>query len=243
MIKKSIGELKQRIPPLPSFFTDEDPFSAIAQSYLAALLVPDREKARKIISDALASGKTVPDIYLRVFQPVLRETGRLWQIHKLSIAKEHFVTASVQLSITRLHYQVISSRKGELRGKTIVTACVGEELHDVGIRMVTDFFEIDGWNTYHIGANIPAQSLIEAVKDRNPEVLAISLTIPTYIPVVHYLIRSLRADPKTAKVKILVGGYVFNVVPDLWKQIGADAYAADAGEAVVAANRFVEGKN
>jgi methanogenic corrinoid protein MtbC1 len=59
-----------------------------------------------------------------------------------------------------------------------------------------------------------------------------------HLPVVHYLVRSLRADPKIKDVKIIVGGYPFNIVPDLWKQVGADAFAGNAEDAVTAANRL-----
>ena len=62
--------------------------------------------------------------------------------------------------------------------------------------------------------------------------IALSTTMPRYLPDVEYLIRSLRADPATAGTKIIVGGYPFRIVPDLWKQIGADAFAGTADEAV-----------
>ncbi len=216
-----------------------DPLAKIAQSYLEALLVPDRKEAWSIISGALESGTPVRDIYLRVFQPVLRETGRLWQAGEISIAEEHFITASVQLSVLHLHDRISVSDKTRRRGRTLVAACVGSELHDMGIRMVTDLFETDGWNTYYIGANTPATSLVQAARDRKADVVAISSTMPYHLPLVRYLIRSMRADPETKKTKIMVGGYTFGIVPDLWQRIGADAFARDAGEAVEVADRLV----
>jgi methanogenic corrinoid protein MtbC1 len=36
----------------------------------------------------------------------------------------------------------------------------------------------------------------------------------------------------------MVGGYPFNIEPELWKRIGADAYAADASEAIAVASRL-----
>jgi len=43
----------------------------------------------------------------------------------------------------------------------------------------------------------------------------------------------------TKKAKIIVGGYTFEIVPDLWQRVGADAFARDAGEAVTAADRLI----
>ncbi len=212
----------------------------MAQSCLEALIAGDREKAWAGIAQAVTSGVPVRDIYLQVFQPVLRETGRLWQIGDAGIAQEHFVTASILLFISRLHDQIHSAAgKTARRGKTLVAGCVSDELHDVGIRIVADFFEMDGWDTFYIGGNIPPQSLLEAVRNRDTDVIALSSTMAFHLPVVHYLVRSLRADPKTTNVKIIVGGYPFNIVPDLWQQVGADAYAANAEDAVAAAHRLL----
>ena len=239
IIRESIRALGQVPTEIPSFIHADDRLAPVARPYLDALLAVDREKARKLIADSLASGVPARDIYLGVFQRVLRETGRLWQLGKLSVAEEHYITASVQLSIARLHDQIISTGAKKRKGKTLVAACVEKELHEVGMRIVTDFFEMDGWDTYFIGANTPAQSLITAARDRNADVVAISSTMTFHIPVVDYLIRSLRADEGTKKVKILVGGYPFSIVPGLWKQVGADGFAQDAEEAVAVANRLI----
>jgi len=240
IIRESIRALGQTPAEIPSFIRPENRLAPVAQSYLGTLLAVDRMKARKMISDAVASGAPARDIYLEVFQPVLREAGRLWQIGKLSVAEEHYITASVQLSIARLHDQIVSAGGTRKRkGKTLVAACVEKELHEVGMRIVTDFFEMDGWDTYFTGANTPVQSLIAAARDRNADVVAISSTMTFHIPVVDYLIRSLRADEGTGKAKILVGGYPFTIVPGLWKQVGADGFAQDAEEAVAIANRLV----
>jgi methanogenic corrinoid protein MtbC1 len=239
IIKKGLAKLKHAPIEPPSYITGENPLHAVAQSCLEALIGADREKAWTVITHAVASGVPVKNIYLQIFQPVLRETGRLWQIRHLSIAQEHYVTASTLAFISRLHAQIlVSGRKNRRGGKVLVAGCVSDELHDVGIRMVADFFELDGWDTYFIGGNTPAQSMLEAVRDRNAGVVAVSSTMASHIPVVHYLIRSLRADPRTRSVKIIVGGYPFTLVPDLWKQIGADACAGNADEAVSIANRL-----
>jgi methanogenic corrinoid protein MtbC1 len=39
----------------------------------------------------------------------------------------------------------------------------------------------------------------------------------------------------------MVGGYPFNIAPDLWKTVGADAFARDAMEAVAVAARLRHG--
>ena len=237
-IRQSIAKAEQCPALIPSYIGTENPQATVARSYLEALLTPDREGARKIINGAIESGVSLRDIYLNVLQPVLRETGRLWQTGKVSVAKEHYVSASVQLIVAKLHNRILSSGDRKRNGKTVVAACVEKEYHEVGIQMVAAFFEMDGWDTYFIGANTPAASLLEAVRDRSADVVALSSTMASDLPLMHYIIRSLRADPGTKKVKIIVGGYPFTIAPDLWKQIGADGCARDAEEAVAVSNKL-----
>ncbi|MCQ4087129.1 hypothetical protein [Saccharibacillus sp. JS10] len=53
------------------------------------------------------------------------------------------------------------------------------------------------------------------------------------------LIAVLRADERTAQVKVLVGGLPFNVDSSLWRQVGADGSAPDATSALLEADRLI----
>ena len=39
-------------------------------------------------------------------------------------------------------------------GLKFVAACVTEDLHEVGLRMVSDILELEGCNTLYLGANV-----------------------------------------------------------------------------------------
>ncbi len=241
-INHGISVLSSSAHEIPSFISPENPLARTARAYLDALFLPDPDAARRIIQKTVESGISVKELYLGVFQPALQETGMMWQMQQISVEKEHFVTASVLLSMAGVHDRFISERgRVRHREQTLVAACVAGEQHEVGIRMVADLFELDGWDIYFTGANTPAESIISAVKDRAAAVVAISLTIPFHLPALHYIIRSLRADPGTATTKIIVGGYLFSIVPDLWKRVGADAMAVNAADAVGVANRLIAG--
>ena len=239
-ITASIRFLETAPTEVPSFIETDNPRKELAISYLDALLAAQREKAIALIMDSVENGVSVRDLYLHVFQPVLCEVGKLWQMQMISVAQEHYVTAATQLTLAQLYPRFMTeSRKRERRGKMLVAACVSDELHEIGIRMVSDFFEMDGWNTYYIGANTPAEGLVSAVRERRADVVALSSTMSFHLPLMDHLIRSLRSSQDTQQVTIIVGGYPFNIIPDLWKKVGADAYAENADEAVAIANRFV----
>jgi methanogenic corrinoid protein MtbC1 len=123
--------------------------------------------------------------------------------------------------------------------RRMVASCVGGELHEMGVRMVADFFELDGWRTYYLGANMPLKGVLAALAERSAHRLALSATLISHVPDVARMIAGVRSSEMGARVKILVGGRPFNTAPTLWRQIGADGYARDAAEALVVANSLL----
>jgi methanogenic corrinoid protein MtbC1 len=221
---------------LPSFISDEDALTSMAGEYLEALLRGDRYTASRLVLDAVESGTPVRDIYLKVFQRVQHEIGRLWQENRLSVAQEHYCTAATQMIMSQLYPYVFTSEK---IGRTMVAACVAGDLHEIGVRMVADFFEMEGWDTFYLGANTPAPDILKMIEDRNADLMLISATMTFHIAAVGRLIDSIRANRSTGDVKIMVGGYPFNVEPELWRDVGADAFSANALDAIGVADQLV----
>ena len=208
-------------------------FDTLAREYLATLLTGARQTASKLILNAVERGVAVQKIYLHVFQRTQYEIGRLWQASEINVAKEHYCTAATQLIMSQLYPYIFA---GEKHGGNYVGACVAEDLHEIGGRMVADFFEMDGWNSFYLGASTPADSIVQTVIERRAGVLGISATMTFHVGAVKELIERVRTDSSCAGVKVLVGGYPFNLVPDLWRIVGADGSARDA-EAAVALGR------
>ena len=221
--------------PFENFDFRETGFSDIAATYLEALLAADRIKAQQIITAALVHGLSIRDLYLGVFQPVQHEVGRLWLLNKVTVAEEHFCTAATQTIMSDLYPQIISSTR---IGRTLVATCVGSELHEIGVRMVADFFEMEGWDTYYIGAGIPHDQIMSAIDKQKPDLVALSATMTYHIPKVQELISEIKNRFSDAVPRIMVGGMPFNNSPELWRTVGADLWAADAEKAVEAARRI-----
>lgn len=217
----------------------ENPLGDLHIRYLDALMAADRRTAHRLVQDALTDGVNVRDIYLHVFQAAQREMGRRWQLNQVSVPQEHFCTAATQLIMSQLYDEVFSA---ERNGKVVVVTSVAGDLHEIGARMVADFFEMDGWDTVYLGANAPSSAVVEEIKDRGAEGLALSATMTPHVTAVAELIGEVRKDPEAGSRWILVGGYPFGVDPDLWREVGADAMALDALEATDTAARLSEGR-
>ncbi len=236
-------ELEQRAAAetLLPFILPVDPLATLASDYLALLLQGDRHQASQLILNAVQGGVTVQDIYLRVFQPTQYEIGRLWQVNQLSVAQEHFCTAVTQMIMSQLYPYIFHAEASEPQnGYTLVATSVSTELHEIGLRMVTDSLEMAGWNTYYIGANVPTAEIVQSLIERKADLLAISTTMVPHLRQLSAIIAAVRNEPTLRHVKILVGGYPFQIAPELWQKIGADGYAADAQGALRTAAELVQ---
>ncbi len=234
-IDSALRHLEEPAPQASSHMEAGAPLSGLAGDFLRRLLDKDLRSAGRLVLDAVENGTPVKDIYLHVFQRSQHEIGRLWQTNRITVAEEHYCTAATQLIMSRLYPRIFSTDRC---GRRLVAACVGGELHEIGIRMVADFFEMDGWDTYYIGANTPAESIAAAAEEQEADVLALSATMIFHLRLLRDIIDRVRAAGR-GDVKILVGGYPFNVSGDLWKKVGGDGSARDAQEAVRAAERLV----
>ena len=185
--------------------------------------------------DALDQGVSIRDVYLNVFQPVMYEIGRLWQTGEVSVGQEHYCTNATQVTISMLYPRLFS---GVSRGKRMLAACVQGELHELGLRMVSDFFEMEGWNTEYLGANTPQDSVVQAVEEKTADVLAIGVTMHFHLEKAQKMIEAVRRANCAGKVKILLGGYPFRVDAALWQTLGADGCADNAHEAIVLAQKL-----
>lgn len=228
ILGRALAHMSEPAPEPPSFLAAEEPLGITAARFIGFLLAGDRLAASRLILDAVTTGTPVADIYEHVFAKSQYEIGRLWQTHKISVAQEHFCTAATQLVMSQCFPYIAA---GEKNGRTLVATCVAGELHEIGMRMVADFFEMRGWDTMFLGANMPMAGVLKAIADRQPDLLAISVTMTFHIPDAARLIGRVRAGAGAEKTKILVGGRPFNMAGNLWKKVGADAWAADARQA------------
>lgn len=222
--------IKNLISPLTSsktFIDKNNAYYNILVEYFELILKMQRVKASKFIMDEVEKGVPIKDIYVYIFEPCLKEVGRLWQINKITIAQEHYFIATIQIAMAPVYLKIFQSNKNGLK---FVAACVGDENHDIGIKMVADLLDLDGWDTYYLGSSVPQRDLMSFIMDVKPDVLGISVTMTYYVHKVINLIDRIRNVKELKDTKILVGGYPFNVDKNLWKQVGADLYAPDAIE-------------
>lgn len=164
------------------------------------LISGDRGAASRMINDMIQSAP-VEEVYEDVIKPALYDIGALWERNKISIATEHRATAITEGILNEIFPKISSENRNN---KKVVLGAVEGDSHQVGVKMVGDMFEMNGWNTHYLGANNPLSDLLNFIREEKPELVGLSITININIPVLEQTIKSVREE--FVDMDIMIGG-------------------------------------
>jgi MerR family transcriptional regulator, light-induced transcriptional regulator len=172
--------------------------------YLELLLAGDRNGCSGIVSRFLDDGIPIRNLYVELFQRSLYRVGELWEQNLISVAREHLATAVTEFLLNLVYPRIFAE---EHCGRTAVVACVANEQHQLGAKMVADIMELNGWNGYFLGGNRPVTDLLSLIREQQPDLLALSLSIHANFPLLLDALAVIRRD--FPLLPIIVGGQAF----------------------------------
>lgn len=172
--------------------------------YLSCLLEGDKPKCSAIVAHLIESKVDPKELYEKLFQRSLERVGKLWENNKICGATEHMAT-SITECLMSYTYPVVSASKKI--GKKVIVACVPKEFHQIGAKMVADVFELYGWEAYSLGANTKESELFKIIKEKQPDLLALSMSLYLNLIRLTELIESVRKE--FPDLEIIVGGQAF----------------------------------
>ena len=223
-------------------YSESDDFSMtehfdIKKKYLETLLNNETKKAMDFISDVLKSGLKLDEIY-KILEGAMYDVGDLWHKNKISVDKEHYITSATQTAMSQFYPLIYS--KTEKNGYLLLSCAVGSELHEMGIRMVSDLFEYNGWDTIYLGAAVPKADILNAIEENRPDLIALSVTMPPHLMLCKEIVDSVRE--LYPKVLIAVGGRAFTTTEKIWEKWNVDVYTEDAQQLLEWAQGTITGK-
>jgi MerR family transcriptional regulator, light-induced transcriptional regulator len=208
-----------------------------AKAFEQALLHGQHQAAQQVVQQCMAQGHSLVTIGAQVVQPAMVRIGEGWQANRVSVAQEHMATAIAHaVMAASLEQQNLPAANGH----SIMLACVKGNSHALGLRLVADAFELQGWDVVYLGANVPTCVLVERVLAERPDVLGLSVSFPQQLSCVSDVIAQLNLRLPKARPPVLVGGLAVNRFQPLVGLLGVDAHAASALDAVAAAHRLLK---
>ena len=197
--------------------------TAPAASYLKAIVAGERSRAVQVVEQCLKQGMSVRDIHLQVIQEAQYEIGRLWQENQLTIAQEHLATAVSQLVLSHLYRHL---PRAPSNGRRVLLACVEGEQHEMGVRILADLLEAEGFEVKLLGANVPTDHLVTLAVEMRPDLVALSASLSFHLQSLRRAVARLR-EALGPLVPILAGGRAVAWTPGIEGQIGVPPLPQD----------------
>ncbi|QGV82971.1 cobalamin-binding protein [Streptomyces ficellus] len=195
----------------------------------AAVLAGDEHAAAGVVGDALDAGLEPEAVLLDVIGVVQHKVGLEWAANRMSVAGEHAATAINDRVIATLPARRPTADRGR-----VTVACVDQEWHALPARLVAETLRLRGWEVDYLGAQVPTAHLIGHLHRTAPDVVCLSSSLPTRLPLAHTSITACQATG----TPVMVGGLAFGTDGRYARLLGADAWAP---EARTAADRLAAG--
>ena len=213
-----------RIENIPPEYKNDPKILSLVSAVTTLRKVPEQtlNELRQNVFDGLKSGnidsiiRVVEDfresrslsmIYENILKPILYEIGILWQNNTIDVGTEHVCSNMANMAIHKLTRSTKASNN--LGGILICTP--DGELHNIACNMIESVLLEKGFNVLNISPSIPTDSVIVHMKESNPKLVLVSVTLRDNIGSALRLINSLSSRFQTP---ILLGGLAINNCSD-----------------------------
>jgi len=196
--------------------------------YLEALLGGNRHEARDLVLGQIDQGCSFAEAGERCVQPAMYEIGSLWQQNRISVAQEHLATAITQFVLAQAYAHAPAEHP---KPKRALFANIETNHHALGLRIVSDVFELAGWATQYLGSNVPTSALLSQVDAAPPDILGVSISMPQQFAHARAAIAALRAEFGARCPAVVIGGLAVNQYIAGAERLGADLLVRSALEA------------
>ncbi len=174
-------------------------------AYFDSLLKGDKKKCIQIVSRISNESSRLEDIYMGLIQRSMYRIGDLWDKGRISIAEER-IASDISLNIIDLLYPKAAASKK--KGLKVLITCIDKEHHSIGARMVSDLFELNGWDSTFIGPCVPHSDIMTIVRSTRANLIGISSNFYINVRRLIELIEEIKKEFPLQE--IIVGGQIFS---------------------------------
>jgi methanogenic corrinoid protein MtbC1 len=186
----------------------------------------------------LVEGGTAPvELFTECIESTLAEVGDKFSRLEIFLP-EMIASANVVKGIQEAIKPHLEADQSVSKKGNVIIATVSGDLHDIGKNIVKVMLEVNGFELKDLGVDVDARTTINAAKDFDAEIIALSALMLPSLPFVKDVVDIVNAsDDLRNRFKVIVGGGP--VSKDWADEAGCDGYGEDAIEAVDIANQLV----
>lgn len=213
------------------------PFGLEQIELLVQACLHDQASARQCLNGWLREGHSLSDIYLHGITAAARLVGQSWVEDCLDFG-------AVTIASSRLHrllYDFSPQFQADAKphhGATLLIFPEPGAQHTMGSFMLAEFFRREGW--YVMTASPKSQADCTALVSSNwVDLVAVSIGSDRHLSAMATWLAGMRQTSTNADLKIMVGGALAHVDPDLLSGLQADVLGKDALHALAWAKQAV----
>lgn len=200
-----------------------------------ALVDCDVAKLTDLVNAALAADVPAKEILNKGLIAGMDIVGERMESGDMFIP-EVLMAAQTMGSCVEILKPLLGDDKGAAAASVIIGTVKGD-LHDIGKNLVSMMMESAGLEVHNLGVDIAPEAFVAEIKKKNAQIVCLSALLTTTMPAMRQTVDAIVESGLRDQVKIMVGGAPVNQA--FADEIGADAYAADAGSASKMAKSFI----
>ena len=205
---------------------------------LVKLLSDLKEKESLEYVEAALSKGTNPEELLDEAKEGMSVVGERFASEKYFIPDLIFSGEILKGIVKILEPHLKKGEEAERLGKVIVGTVAGD-IHDIGKDLVVFMLDVNGFEVYDLGIDVPVERFVEKIKETGSKVIGLSGFLTLAFNSMKDTVEAIKAAGLRDEVKIMIGG---GQIDDQVKSFtGADAYGRDAMEAVKLARGWIGG--
>jgi corrinoid protein of di/trimethylamine methyltransferase len=201
-----------------------------------AVIQYDIENAEHLATKAISLGADPLDC-AKALTDGIREVGDEYGTGNLFLPDLVCASEVMKIALPVITAALQKQGKEFLSLGKIVIGTVFGDIHDIGKSIVATLLYASGFQVIDLGTNVHSQDFSKAVKEHQPDILAMSSLLTTTMLEQKTVIDRLTEANLRHTVKIIVGGAPVN--QEFAHRIGADGYGATAPEGVRVAKRLL----
>lgn len=204
-----------------------------------AVLKGDLEAARDLAARAVAGEHDVLGAIENGFSAGIRAAGDRWERGEYFLPELAFSAEVMKAAMERLEPALVGTDAQRINGRTVIIGTVKGDIHDIGKSLVSTMLSANGFDVVDLGADVAHERFVEEATTRRARLLCMSALLTTTMTGQGRVVDLLHELGVRDRVGVLVGGAPTS---GAWaEQIGADAWASDAVDAVRVAKRLCDG--
>jgi 5-methyltetrahydrofolate--homocysteine methyltransferase len=204
------------------------------QQLYDAVLEGDAPAAVEVTTRALAENIDPMELIAGAMVPAMDEVGRRFEAEEFFVP-DLLLAARAMKGAMGLLRPLLAERGAQPTGRVAIGTVQGD-LHDIGKNLVASLLEGGGFEVIDLGADVPPEKFIEAIREKNAGIVCLSALLTVTMPSMRSTIEALKDAGLRDQVKVLIGGAP--VTQQYADEIGADAYGENASVAVTLARKL-----